>query len=82
MALERAIGSELPSEVHPYEMFGVGCPPIRFWLQKNLGFRKVLGYRSIEFEEIKKVPKEKTEEFDASIPRMRGRKRRFFPSVL
>ncbi|KAH0795145.1 Type III restriction enzyme, res subunit family protein [Histomonas meleagridis] len=82
MAIEKAIGGELPPEINPFELFGIGCPPIRFWLQKNLGIKKVTGYKSIEFEEIKKEPKENDDEFDAPIPRMRGRKRRFFPSVL
>jgi hypothetical protein len=38
----------LPAD--PYEMFGIGLIPIRYWMQKGLGDEKVYSHRPIRFE--------------------------------
>jgi hypothetical protein len=33
-----------------FELFAIGLPPVRFWLQKKLGNARVMGYKPIKFE--------------------------------
>jgi hypothetical protein len=41
----------------PYELFALGLPPVRYWLQKKLQDARVMGYKTIKFE----AEKEETE---------------------
>jgi hypothetical protein len=47
-AFEGCLGGHFDGDA--YELFGIGVPVVRYWLQEALGDRRVVDYRTIKFE--------------------------------
>ncbi|OHT03566.1 hypothetical protein TRFO_29068 [Tritrichomonas foetus] len=47
---EQIFDGKLPENFDPYELFGIGHPLVRYWMQDKLGDQRVKGYRKLKFE--------------------------------
>lgn len=66
-AWNQALGREIDTDA--YILFGIGIPSVRYWLQNQLGDKRVSGYRPIQFEVIKQESK-KSSLFNSSASSM------------
>ena len=84
-AWSKALDGKVPTS-NPFELFGIGLPSVRYWMQKELGDKRVSDYRTITFENKKtgkenKPPKLHKEKADEPMaPLLRPKKKNiFFP---